>query len=51
MPWVLWVKTADVYPTPLYLPLSVLQTLNYGQSVFEGMKAQRSAEGNVVLFR
>jgi hypothetical protein len=28
-----------------------LQVLNYGQSVFEGMKAQRSAKGNVVLFR
>lgn len=27
------------------------QVLNYGQSVFEGMKAQRSAKGRVVLFR
>lgn len=27
------------------------QVLNYGQSIFEGMKAQRSAEGQVVLFR
>jgi branched-subunit amino acid aminotransferase/4-amino-4-deoxychorismate lyase len=27
------------------------QVLNYGQSVFEGMKAQRSARGRVVLFR
>ncbi len=25
--------------------------LNYGQSVFEGMKAQRSARGRIVLFR
>ena len=25
--------------------------LNYGQSVFEGMKAQRSAKGRIVLFR
>lgn len=29
----------------------MLQVLNYGQSVFEGMKAQRSAKGRVVLFR
>ena len=27
------------------------QVLNYGQSVFEGLKAQRSAKGRVVLFR
>lgn len=27
------------------------QVLNYGQSVFEGMKAQRTAKGNIVLFR
>lgn len=27
------------------------QVLNYGQSVFEGMKAQRSASGRIVLFR
>lgn len=27
------------------------QVLNYGQSVFEGMKAQRSATGQIVLFR
>jgi branched-chain amino acid aminotransferase len=27
------------------------QCLNYGQAVFEGMKAQRSAQGRVVLFR
>ena len=27
------------------------QVLNYGQSVFEGMKAQRTADGRVVLFR
>ena len=27
------------------------QVLNYGQSVFEGMKAQRSARGRIVLFR
>jgi len=25
--------------------------LNYGQSVFEGMKAQRTPNGDVVLFR
>lgn len=31
--------------------LLFLQVLNYGQSVFEGMKAQRSAKGNIVLFR
>ena len=28
-----------------------LQVLNYGQSVFEGMKAQRSAQDRIVLFR
>ena len=27
------------------------QVLNYGQSIFEGMKAQRSAKGRIVLFR
>lgn len=27
------------------------QALNYGQSVFEGMKAQRSVKGRIVLFR
>ena len=27
------------------------QCLNYGQSIFEGMKAQRTKEGNLVLFR
>lgn len=27
------------------------QVLNYGQSVFEGMKAQRSKKGHIVLFR
>jgi hypothetical protein len=27
------------------------QVLNYGQSVFEGMKAQRTADGRIVLFR
>lgn len=25
--------------------------LNYGQGIFEGMKAHRSAKGNIVLFR
>lgn len=37
-----------------YGPLSLYpsaQVLNYGQSVFEGMKAQRTEEGNIVLFR
>lgn len=37
-----------------YGPLSVLpsaQVLNYGQAIFEGMKAQESAKGRVVLFR
>ncbi|UPR01363.1 branched-chain amino acid aminotransferase [Chloropicon primus] len=27
------------------------QVLNYGQSIFEGMKAQRTTDGNLVLFR
>ena len=31
--------------------LVCLQVLNYGQSVFEGMKAQRSAQNRIVLFR
>lgn len=35
-------------PLPMY---PSAQTLNYGQSVFEGMKAQRSASGRIVLFR
>ena len=37
-----------------YAPLQLdpsAQVLNYGQSVFEGMKAQRTAGGNIVLFR
>eukprot|EP00884_Botryococcus_braunii_P001119 jgi/Botrbrau1/11007/Bobra.101_1s0005.1 len=37
-----------------YGPLDLLpsaQVLNYGQSVFEGMKAQRSAKDRIVLFR
>jgi len=35
-------------PLPVY---PSAQALNYGQAVFEGMKAQRSAAGRVVLFR
>jgi hypothetical protein len=35
---------------PLLLEPSA-QVLNYGQSIFEGMKAQRSAQGRIVLFR
>ena len=37
-----------------YGPLPLMpsaQVLNYGQSVFEGMKAQRSEKGRIVLFR
>ena len=37
-----------------YAPLQLdpsAQVLNYGQSVFEGMKAQRTPGGNIVLFR
>lgn len=37
-----------------YQPLVVdpaAQVLNYGQSIFEGMKAQRTPEGDLVLFR
>jgi branched-chain amino acid aminotransferase len=37
-----------------YGPMSLYpsaQVLNYGQSVFEGMKAQRTEEGHIVLFR
>ncbi len=35
---------------PLQLDPSA-QVLNYGQSVFEGMKAQRTPGDNIVLFR
>ncbi|KAL4419156.1 hypothetical protein ABPG77_009132 [Micractinium sp. CCAP 211/92] len=35
-------------PLPMY---PSAQALNYGQAVFEGMKAQRSAKDRVVLFR
>ena len=31
--------------------LCLLQVLNYGQSIFEGMKAVRSAKDRIVLFR
>ncbi|KAG2430864.1 hypothetical protein HXX76_009838 [Chlamydomonas incerta] len=37
-----------------YGPLNMMpsaQVLNYGQAIFEGMKAQESAKGRVVLFR
>lgn len=30
---------------------SRVQVLNYGQSIFEGMKAQRTESGQIVLFR
>lgn len=44
-----WQGSLQPYgPIPLY-PSS--QALNYGQSVFEGMKAQRTATGRIVLFR
>eukprot|EP00192_Tetraselmis_astigmatica_P012806 CAMPEP_0117660908 /NCGR_PEP_ID=MMETSP0804-20121206/7238_1 /TAXON_ID=1074897 /ORGANISM="Tetraselmis astigmatica, Strain CCMP880" /LENGTH=404 /DNA_ID=CAMNT_0005467707 /DNA_START=62 /DNA_END=1276 /DNA_ORIENTATION=+ len=33
----------DVYPSS--------QVFNYGQSIFEGMKARRSPNGNIILFR
>ncbi|PSC67353.1 branched-chain amino acid aminotransferase [Micractinium conductrix] len=35
-------------PLPMY---PSAQALNYGQAVFEGMKAQRSAKDRIVLFR
>lgn len=35
-------------PLPMY---PSAQVLNYGQGVFEGMKAQRSSDGRIVLFR
>jgi hypothetical protein len=37
-----------------YGPISLLpsaQVLNYGQAIFEGMKAQRTEKGSIVLFR
>ena len=44
-----WTGSLQPYgPMSLY-PSS--QVLNYGQAVFEGMKAQRTAAGDIVLFR
>lgn len=37
-----------------YGPISLLpsaQVLNYGQAIFEGMKAQRTESGSIVVFR
>lgn len=31
--------------------ICALQVLNYGQGLFEGMKAQRTPQGKIVLFR
>jgi branched-subunit amino acid aminotransferase/4-amino-4-deoxychorismate lyase len=37
---------------PIQSPLLLsVQVLNYGQAIFEGMKAQRSAKDRIVLFR
>lgn len=33
------------------LSLPGTQILNYGQGIFEGMKAQESAKGRIVIFR
>lgn len=44
-----WTGSLQPYG-PIQLEPSA-QVLNYGQSIFEGMKAQRSAKGRVVLFR
>lgn len=41
-------QLADYGPIPL---MPSAQTLNYGQSIFEGMKAQRTESGHIVLFR
>lgn len=44
-----WSGSMQPYgPLPMY---PSAQVLNYGQSAFEGMKAQHSAKGRVVLFR
>lgn len=45
--------TTPYHTSSVYTPHhpSPPQVLNYGQSIFEGMKAQRSAQGRVVLFR
>lgn len=45
-----WDKGALVPYGPLQMMPSA-QVLNYGQAAFEGMKAQHSAKGRVVLFR
>lgn len=45
-----WDKGALKPYGPLQLMPSA-QVLNYGQSVFEGMKAQRTPAGDIVLFR
>lgn len=51
-----WAEDSGWVPGQLqpYGPLQLMpsaQVLNYGQSVFEGMKAQRTADGSIVLFR
>lgn len=38
----------DYGPLPL---MPSAQALNYGQSIFEGLKARNSAKGRIVLFR
>lgn len=44
-----WNGTLEPYgPLPI---MPSAQVLNYGQAIFEGMKAQRSSTGEVVLFR
>ncbi|HEY3379573.1 MAG TPA: branched-chain amino acid aminotransferase [Armatimonadota bacterium] len=44
--------SAPVFKTEPYLPVHIAAScLHYGQSCFEGMKAFRSREGDVMLFR
>jgi hypothetical protein len=45
---VFWLQAVE---RVLFFLLFFLQVLNYGQSVFEGMKAQRTPSGSIVLFR
>ncbi|CAG9462729.1 unnamed protein product [Pedinophyceae sp. YPF-701] len=44
-----WVGGIEPYGPLEMMPSA--QVLNYGQAIFEGMKAQRSQKGNIVLFR
>jgi branched-chain amino acid aminotransferase len=50
LPGIGWVRHGMRPYGPLALDPAA-QVLNYGQSIFEGMKAQRTERGHIVLFR